>query len=58
MPIIAGAGRAAFTDTGGAVGVGPGDTLFVPAGVEHRFSEISEDFAAVVVFGPPEDSRA
>ena len=32
----------------------PGDALFVPAGVEHRFARFSDDFAAWVVFyGPP-----
>ena len=32
----------------------PGDALFVPAGVPHRFAEFSEDFATWVVFwGPP-----
>ena len=50
--VVAGAGtfvvdgeRAAFTI---------GDALFVPAGVEHRFEDFSEDFTAWVVFyGPP-----
>ena len=33
---------------------GPGDALFVAAGVEHRFVDFSEDFGAWVVFyGPP-----
>ncbi len=32
----------------------PGEALFVPAGVEHRFEDFSEDFAAWVIFyGPP-----
>ena len=32
----------------------PGDALFVPAGVEHRFVEFSDDFGAWVIFyGPP-----
>lgn len=31
-----------------------GEALFVPAGVEHRFIEFSDDFAAWVIFyGPP-----
>lgn len=31
-----------------------GESLFVPAGVPHRFEDFSEDFAAWVVFyGPP-----
>ena len=32
---------------------GPGDTLFVPAGVEHRFREFTDDFGAWVVFYGP-----
>ena len=28
----------------------PGDVLFVPAGIEHRFENFSEDFATWVVF--------
>ncbi len=32
----------------------PGDVLFVPAGVDHRFVEFSDDFATWVIFwGPP-----
>lgn len=33
---------------------GPGDVLFVAAGVEHRFKEFSDDFAAWVFFYGPE----
>jgi mannose-6-phosphate isomerase-like protein (cupin superfamily) len=32
----------------------PGDALFVPAGVEHRFVEFTKDFGAWVVFYGPE----
>lgn len=33
---------------------GPGDALFVAAGVEHRFIDFSDDFGAWVIFyGPP-----
>lgn len=32
---------------------GPGDALFVAAGVEHRFVDFSDDFAAWVVFYGP-----
>lgn len=35
----------------------PGDALFVAAGVEHRFTEFSEDFGAWVVFYRPEDGE-
>ena len=33
---------------------GPGDVLYAPAGVEHRFEEFTEDFATWVVFVGPE----
>ncbi len=32
----------------------PGDALFVAAGVEHRFADFSDDFAAWVIFYGPE----
>ncbi len=32
----------------------PGDILFVKAGVEHRFENVSEDFQTWVVFWGPE----
>ena len=51
-------GRATlWTPTGSAV-MGAGDVAFVPAGEEHRFVDVVEDFAVVVVFGPAEYSRA
>ena len=37
---------------------GPGDALFVPAGVEHRFEDFSDDFAAWVIFYGPEGGEA
>ena len=33
---------------------GPGDFLFVPAGVEHRFDDFSDDFLTWVLFYGPE----
>ena len=33
---------------------GEGDVLFVPAGVEHRFEDFTEDFATWVFFYGPE----
>lgn len=32
----------------------PGDVLFVPAGVEHRFEHFTDDFAVWVLFYGPE----
>lgn len=36
------------------VAFGPGDAIFVPAGVDHRFVEFTDDFATWVVFWGPE----
>jgi mannose-6-phosphate isomerase-like protein (cupin superfamily) len=54
--VVSGAGS--FTDDAGTVRIGPGDTLFVAAGVRHHFHDIEEDLTLVVVFAPPEESRA
>lgn len=35
-----------------------GETLLVPAGVEHRFEEFSDDFATWVLFYGPEGGEA
>ncbi len=51
-------GRATLWTAGGTTALRPGDVVFVPAGEEHRFVDIVEDFAALVVFGPAEYSRA
>jgi mannose-6-phosphate isomerase-like protein (cupin superfamily) len=51
-------GRATLVATSGIVDVGPGSVVFVPAGEPHKFTEISEDLALVVVFAPPYGSRA
>jgi mannose-6-phosphate isomerase-like protein (cupin superfamily) len=36
----------------------PGDVLFVPAQVQHRFEEFSEDFAAWVMFYGPDGGES
>jgi mannose-6-phosphate isomerase-like protein (cupin superfamily) len=36
----------------------PGELLFVPAGVEHRFENFSDDFATWVIFYGPEGGEA
>ena len=46
-------GRAGFVRGGERVPVAAGDVLFVPAGLEHRFEELSGDFAAWVMFYGP-----
>ena len=37
---------------------GPGDVLFVPAGVEHRFEDFTDDLMLWVVFYGPEGGEA
>jgi mannose-6-phosphate isomerase-like protein (cupin superfamily) len=51
-------GRATLVTTSGIRDVGPGSVVFVPAGERHRFTEIGEDLALLVVFAPPYESRA
>lgn len=52
------AGRAAFESGGKRVEVGPGSVIFVAAGEEHRFTDVVEDLATVVLFAPAEGSRS
>lgn len=51
------AGRATIKTPTGTATVGPGAVIFVPAGEEHRFEEVTEDLALLVVFAPAYDSR-
>ena len=41
-----------------AADVTPGSVVYVPAGEVHRFIDIAEDFAVVVLFAPAEYSRS
>src|SRR5688572_25757102 len=45
-------GRARIVTPDRTAEVGPGSVIFVPAGEEHRFDEVTEDLALLVVFGP------
>jgi len=47
-------GRGWFVNGGAREQFGPGDVLFVPAGVVHRFEDFSDDLALWVVFYGPE----
>ena len=49
------AGRATLTTPSAVIPVEIGDAVFVSAGDPHTFVDISEDFAALVLFAPPED---
>jgi mannose-6-phosphate isomerase-like protein (cupin superfamily) len=51
------AGRAVLHASGDSVQVGPGSVIYVAAGEEHRFTDITEDLAAVVLFAPAEGTR-
>jgi mannose-6-phosphate isomerase-like protein (cupin superfamily) len=51
------AGRAVLQAGSGRAPVGPGSVVFVAAGEEHRFTDVTGDFAAFVVFAPAEGAR-
>lgn len=47
-------GRGTFVCGGSRAPFSPGDFLFVPAGIVHRFEEFSDDLVVWVVFYGPE----
>lgn len=51
-------GQARFTAASETRDVGPGDTIFVPAGVPHRFHDITAELRLIVLFAPPEGTVA
>jgi mannose-6-phosphate isomerase-like protein (cupin superfamily) len=51
------AGRAVLRAGQDRAEVGPGSVVYVAAGEEHRFTEVTEDLAAIVVFAPAEGAR-
>jgi GrpB-like predicted nucleotidyltransferase (UPF0157 family)/mannose-6-phosphate isomerase-like protein (cupin superfamily) len=55
---VADSGEADSGEAGnGEVEVGPGSVIYVPAGEPHRFVDVTEDLAVLVMFAPPEHSR-
>lgn len=54
--VAAGSGR--FSNGDDSHDFGPGDVLFVPAGVPHRFEQFSDDFLVWVMFYGPEGGEA
>lgn len=48
------AGTGAFACNGERTAFGPGTLLFVPAGVDHRFEDFSDDFSTWVLFHGPQ----
>jgi len=53
--VLAGRGRLVGPD--GEVPVQAGSVVFVAAGEEHRFTDVTEDLHVAVVFGPAEHTR-
>jgi mannose-6-phosphate isomerase-like protein (cupin superfamily) len=51
-------GLATLVTDSGTAAVGPGSVIYVPAGETHRFTDVTEDLALVVVFAPPYGSRS
>ena len=51
------AGRATIEAGGQRAEVGPGAVIYVPAGEVHRFTDVTEDLALLVLFAPAEDTR-
>ena len=54
--VISGSGE--FINGGSRVPFSPGNVLFVPAGVEHRFVDFTDDFATWVFFYGPVGGEA
>jgi mannose-6-phosphate isomerase-like protein (cupin superfamily) len=52
------AGQAVLRAGQDSAAVGPGSVIYVAAGEEHRFTDVSEDLAAVVLFAPAEGARS
>jgi mannose-6-phosphate isomerase-like protein (cupin superfamily) len=52
------AGRARLVTDSGEAPLRPGDVVYVPAYEGHRFVDVTEDLALLVLFAPPYGSRA
>jgi len=55
---VVAAGRGQFRNDAARAPFVPGDVLFVPAGVVHRFEEFTDDLAVWVFFYGPEGGEA
>lgn len=51
------AGRAVLRAGEDSADVEPGSVIYVAAGEQHRFTDVTEDLAAVVLFAPAEGVR-
>ncbi|MGB3152760.1 MAG: cupin domain-containing protein [Maribacter sp.] len=54
--IVSGTGE--FFNDGSRTRFKPGDVLFVPAGMEHRFENFTDDFSTWVLFYGPEGGES
>lgn len=52
------AGNATLVADSGSAALRPGAVVFVAAGEEHRFTDVTRDLALIVLFAPAEGSRA
>lgn len=52
------AGRAVLRAGEDSTAVEPGSVIYVAAGEEHRFTDVAEDLAAIVLFAPAEGARS
>jgi mannose-6-phosphate isomerase-like protein (cupin superfamily) len=52
------AGAATLVTGSGTAQVQAGSVIFVPAGEQHRFTDVREDLALLVIFAPPYGSRS
>jgi mannose-6-phosphate isomerase-like protein (cupin superfamily) len=52
------AGQATFEAGGDRVPVSPGSVIYVPAHEPHRFTDVTQDLATVVLFAPAEGALA
>jgi quercetin dioxygenase-like cupin family protein len=50
-------GRAVLSAGGQSAVVGPGSVIYVAAGEDHRFTDVTEDLSAIVLFAPAEGTR-
>jgi mannose-6-phosphate isomerase-like protein (cupin superfamily) len=54
--VVSGTGE--FLNGKNKVHSGPGDFLFVPAGIEHRFVNFTDDFSTWVIFYGPKGGES
>ncbi len=51
-------GSATLRAGSGSAALERGSVVYVPAGEDHRFTDVTEDLALLVLFAPPYTSRA